>query len=315
VDSFCVLYLGKQNITKLKHNFMRKLQLRSMLFAAAILAFTISCSKDDDNNNGNNGGNNTPGDGITTATVHTSEVTMVEQTSVLVRGSVSKDGGATVTRRGFVWATSSNPTLSNNVVESGDGTGAFSEPITGLTKNTLYYVRAFATNSKGTSYGSNIGFNTLGDPAIGQLGPGGGYIFHLDGSGGGLVAAPDNSEFTWTVWGCSGTAIGGTSSNIGSGLANTIAIANGCSDDNIAAKLCLDLEAGGFSDWYLPSRDELAAMYSSLKAQGTGGFTDGYYWCSTEDDFQGAWFADFNNGAFTVGDKANTFVVRAIRKF
>ena len=77
-------------------------------------------------------------------------------------GNVTSDGGATVTARGIVWSTSPSPTiaLSTKTTESGT-TGAFSSNLTGLRSNTVYYVRAYATNSTGTSYGSEILLQTL----------------------------------------------------------------------------------------------------------------------------------------------------------
>ena len=77
------------------------------------------------------------------------------------------DGGASVTARGVVWNTSQNPTiaLSTKTID-GTGTGNFSSAISGLTPNTTYYLRAYATNSAGTAYGNEITFTTM--PTIGQ---------------------------------------------------------------------------------------------------------------------------------------------------
>jgi len=75
-------------------------------------------------------------------------------------GNVTSDGGASVTERGVVWATSINPTTSNNKVVVSGTTGSYSAEITGLTSNTTYHVRSFATNSVGTSYGADVSFTT-----------------------------------------------------------------------------------------------------------------------------------------------------------
>ena len=75
-------------------------------------------------------------------------------------GNVSSDGGATVTSRGVCWGTSPNPTVSGAHTSNGSGTGLFSSNMTGLAANTMYYVRAYATNSAGTNYGAQTTFTT-----------------------------------------------------------------------------------------------------------------------------------------------------------
>lgn len=88
-------------------------------------------------------------------------VSPITQTTATAGGNVTSDGGATVTARGIVWSTSSSPTLSDNVVSGGTGTGTFSVNITGLVASTTYWIRAYATNSMGTVYGTNVTFTTL----------------------------------------------------------------------------------------------------------------------------------------------------------
>ena len=94
-------------------------------------------------------------------TLTTSSVSSITSTSVNSGGNISSDGGAAVSARGLVYATTSNPTLVNTVLVIGSGTGSFSGTLTGLTPNTTYYVRAYATNSAGTGYGNEISFQTL----------------------------------------------------------------------------------------------------------------------------------------------------------
>jgi uncharacterized protein (TIGR02145 family) len=92
------------------------------------------------------------------ATIATSSITAYTATS---GGSISSDGGATVTVRGICWDTSSAPTTANSNTTNGFGTGTFTSSMTGLTPNTTYYVRAYATNSVGTTYGNEMSFTTL----------------------------------------------------------------------------------------------------------------------------------------------------------
>jgi uncharacterized protein (TIGR02145 family) len=103
-----------------------------------------------------------------TATLTTSSISSITYTSVSGGGNISSDGSATVSARGLVYSTSTNPTLSNTVFGIGSGTGSFSGTLTGLTPNTTYYVRAYATNSVGTAYGSLVSFTTLppGTPTL-----------------------------------------------------------------------------------------------------------------------------------------------------
>lgn len=97
----------------------------------------------------------------TLPTVTTNTVSSIVATTATCGGNVSSDGGATVTARGVCWSTSHNPTISNSKTTNGTGTGSFTSSITGLTTNTTYYVRAYATNSVGTAYGAERSFTTL----------------------------------------------------------------------------------------------------------------------------------------------------------
>lgn len=90
----------------------------------------------------------------TVPTVITGEVTCTTNTTATCGGEVSSNGGLVVTARGVCWSkTNQNPTISDNHTTDGTGTGDFTSNITGITPNTTYYVRAYATNDKGTGYG------------------------------------------------------------------------------------------------------------------------------------------------------------------
>lgn len=95
----------------------------------------------------------------TSPTVTTSSVTNIATNSGLGNGNVTDDGGATITERGICWNTSPNPTTANSKSIATGTTGAFSADIHSLTTGTTYYVRAYATNSVGTSYGSEVTFS------------------------------------------------------------------------------------------------------------------------------------------------------------
>lgn len=93
----------------------------------------------------------------------TKDVTDISETSAISGGNISDDKGATVTSRGVCWSTSQNPTIENNKTSDGSGTGSFTSNITNLVPKTTYYVRAYATNSAGTGYGSTMIFTTEED--------------------------------------------------------------------------------------------------------------------------------------------------------
>ena len=130
----------------------------------------------------------------------------------------------------------------------------------------------------------------------------------------GLIAAP--SDQGSTQWGCQGTTIPGADGiAIGTGAQNTIDIMNGCSTAGIAARLCGDLVLGGYSDWYLPSKDELNKLY--INRVTIGGFANNYYWSSTEFGSTSACVQYFLNGAQNLEPKSSSSNdnVRAVRAF
>ena len=102
----------------------------------------------------------------TVPTVATNNVSNITATSATCGGNVTSDGGASVTARGVCWSTLQNPTVSSSHTTDGSGTGSFTSSITGLTANTTYYVRAYATNSAGTAYGEQRNFTTTSVPSF-----------------------------------------------------------------------------------------------------------------------------------------------------
>ena len=115
------------------------------LLGATLLLFS-SCKKENDKN---------------IPVLSTTEVTGITQTTAMSGGNITDDRGSTVTTRGVCWSTSQNPTIRDSKTEDGDGAGNFTSSISGLEPNTTYHVRAYATNSAGTGYGSTMSFTTL----------------------------------------------------------------------------------------------------------------------------------------------------------
>lgn len=126
-----------------------KILLLTFLFSVII----NSCKKDDDNNEGI-----IIDAGIPVLT--TTTVTDITQTTAKSGGNITSDGGSYVTTRGVCWSTGQTPTVADNKTSNGIGTGSFTSFFSGLTANTTYYVRAYATNFNGTGYGSAVSFTT-----------------------------------------------------------------------------------------------------------------------------------------------------------
>lgn len=98
---------------------------------------------------------------VTLPVITTKAVSSITQTSATTGGDLTDEGGVTVTSRGVCWSTSANPSKSDNkITNNGTGIGTFTISITGLISGTTYYVRAYATNTKGTAYGNEINFQT-----------------------------------------------------------------------------------------------------------------------------------------------------------
>ncbi|NVO18476.1 MAG: T9SS type A sorting domain-containing protein [Bacteroidetes bacterium] len=95
------------------------------------------------------------------ASVTTTAVSGITLTSAISGGNVITDGGSAVTARGVCWGTTANPVATGNHTTDGSGTGTFISNIIGLSSNTTYHVRAYATNSSGTYYGDDLTFTTL----------------------------------------------------------------------------------------------------------------------------------------------------------
>jgi len=150
----------------------------------------------------------------------------------------------------------------------------------------------------------------------------GGIVFWLDGNGGGLIAAPTDQSYG-AEWGCFGTTISGADGTaIGTGNQNTIDIEAGCTNSGTAADICANLTLGGYSDWFLPSKDELNEMYLNIgqglagTSANVGGFAYTNYWSSTEDGNYYAWMQMFNFGIDQSSHmKYYNANVRAVRVF
>jgi len=255
----------------------------------------------------------------------TTAISSVAGTTAVSGGNITSDGGDNITARGVCWNTTSNPTLADSKTIDGTGTGVFLSSISGLTRNTTYFARAYATNSAGTAYGNEISFKTqlveVGDSYQGGivahiLQPGeSGYDINVTH---GLIASVSDLAQGSSSW-YNGSLIftGATGTVIGTGSLNTTTIiASQGNTGSYAAKICRDYTGGGYSDWYLPSKDELNKLY--LNKTIIGGFISSTYWSSSDYDINYAWAQYFANGIqsyFNPKNLSAAYCVRAIRSF
>jgi hypothetical protein len=266
------------------------------VFAGAIFIAAAGCTKESS-------------DSSSSPAITTAEVTGITQTNATCGGTVTSDGGAAVTARGVCWNTSPLPTLAGNHTADGSGTGTFVSTLTGLTNDKVYYVRAYATNSKGTSYGNQVSFSNSPNPTfwLGQS-YGGGKVFYLDGSRG-LIVAPAVYSAKWSNYPFDII----TATALFTGKTNTNLIAN--SDTNYtarnAASICRDYDNG--SGWFLPSRDELAEMVKNKDYLDLNDNSN-YYWSSSHVNTGQAWCVNFY-GNYIPKDKTLELSLRPVRRF
>lgn len=204
---------------------------------------------------------------------------------------------------------------------------AIGSPAAGL----LVWCTNCGSNGELQVYNGSAWTNMIGDaasvftPAIGDYYQGG-VIFYLDGSGGGLICAINDQDAggSGIQWynGIS-TTTGATATAVGSGQANTTAIIANQGAGSYAATICDDYTGGGYTDWFLPSQDELYEMYlnkaaieSTAIANGGSGFSTIYwYWSSSEFNYthvRDQKFDTFNQG---ISEKQFNRKVRAVRAF
>lgn len=269
-------------------------------------------------------------------TLTTTAVSSITKYGASSGGTITSNGGSTITVSGICWSTTATPTISDNKTTDGTTSGTFTSTITGLTAGTTYYVRAYATNAIGTSYGAAQSFTTLSSSALPTVGSsyGGGvvaYVYQVGDPGYSSVNTPvlisatsdqtSGGRVNWSNSSNLSTAVnlsGASYEILGAGSANTDAIISLYTNTGTyAAKTARDYRGGGFSDWYLPSRDELNKLYINRLVIGSFNTNNSHpvsvYWTSTEANLSVANGQNFGTGAYAPDSKAWTFQVRAVR--
>lgn len=137
--------------TQSKNIYMKKEKFNSIYYLTYVLfifTLVISCKKEEKIS-------------LPELTTTTTQVANITQSSAISGGNITSDGGTPITERGVCWSTKDNPTIADSKTSDGSGIGSFTSNLLGLSSNTTYYVRSYATNSQGTYYGSQVSFTTL----------------------------------------------------------------------------------------------------------------------------------------------------------
>jgi uncharacterized protein (TIGR02145 family) len=218
--------------------------------------------------------------------VTTNSVTAMTDNNAWGGGNVTYNGGGTVTARGLCWNTTGSPTVSDAHTVDGSGTGSFISNITGLTYNTLYNVRAYATNSAGTGYGNEIQITTSSLFTCGtttatdydgnvyntvQIGTQCWMVQNLktthyadgtalvDGTSAGYIAWGNNVKY-WFVF-----ANNPANKNIYGLMYAWAAVMNGAASSNSSPSFVQGVCPTG---WHVPSRAEWSTLYNYVGGQG-----------------------------------------------
>ena len=230
----------------------------------------------------------------------------------------SSDGGSVITS---YTATSSPGGITGTLSQAGSG----SFTVTGLTNGTAYTFTVTATNVIGTSLASAASNSITPLVQVGEFYQGG-VVFWVDSTGThGLIAAVEDQSPGIQWYNGSYLTTGATGIAVGTGATNTTTIISvqGAIETSYAAGLARAYTGGGYTDWFLPSKDELNTMYTkratintTALANSGSNFRTNYYWSSTEDDSESAWRQNFNNGnQSNYGKLATNLSVRAVRAF
>jgi hypothetical protein len=171
---------------------------------------------------------------------------------------------------------------------------------------------------------TGISNQTTESYSIGSQGPAGGYVFYDKGfeSNGWRYMEAAPNDIVNSSWGCMDVNIAGTGLALGSGFSNTNLIVTGCTNNNIAAKRCLDFSINGYDDWFLPSQNEFTEIYKNLISKNIGNFSTtpipnlgNLYWTSTQLTTASGSHCNLDNGQFYQFGKVYELYVRPVRYF
>jgi hypothetical protein len=232
---------------------------------------------------------------------------------------VTNEKGLVVNQAGICWSSNKNPTITDYTYKVYAPNQVIHverlKVLRPLAKSTIY-VRSYAITDQGTFYGNELSFDTPMD--VGYRHAGGIIAYMNEEKTHGLVISEDTfGKMPWAPGNLFVKETFATSSS--DGLANTDKIIDTYGSTGYAAFACRNFRGGGYSDWYLPSIEELTLMITTgLKA----GFVGGVHWSSSEFSYQSGKALDFNGMYWNpviinIGSaiKNSTCNLRAVRKF
>ena len=265
---------------------------------------------------------------ISKPSVNTEAVTGISQNKATLNGKINSNGGGSISKYGFVYSRFTNsPSLNDGYtveLHSSNPTSAFSTTISSLSAGVTYYVRAFAINELGITYGNVKSFRqplSIGDEYEGGVVA---YLFQSGDSGyvwgeqhGLIIPKKDDRPTNTYQWGY--YSVYYTYNGIGEGKNNTTKIASACGSGSAAYYVKNQYRAGGKTDWFLPSIGELQKIYynrNSLNISSSS--SNDKYWSSTQYsiyDSNYAYYMHFYNGYSDDSYKSNYKKVLPVRQF
>ncbi len=254
----------------------------------------------------------------------------ITNTTAYGKINVTSNGGAALTAVGLCWSTTFTPTTNDNKVTGYPGLGISDFTLSGLTAGQTYFVRSYATNINGTSYGTQVPLLLvpLGSRYLG------GILYYTLEAGDlgydqnqvhGLIASEynidplGNDSYTWHNTNAANKDIytGANATAIGTGLTNTDIIIASQGTGNYAAYLARAHNGGGYTDWFLPSTYEMLKMVvnkSSFSAP-YNTLLNNFFWTSTDGSNPNATRITFTDLLIRSYEKYNPQRIRAVRAF
>ena len=265
------------------------------------------------------------GTSVANPTLTMSTASLTSFTSMEVKGKVESDNGLELSETGFCISLDNTPTLENSfqILSSTLQNQESNIQFTNLNANTQYYVKFYCKSMKGVSYSQAYGIKTPKTYNIGDLGPAGGTIIYQKPSYSKLwnfieVANQDISG-TYT-WGNSINQTNITDTGLENGLENTTAMLSFFGKSGSYAALAADnWTYNNFSDWYLPTIQELILIHNTILNKPNHNLADDMYWSSSEDSNfpDRAWVVRMipSSELYFTQAKKELVNVRAIRRF
>lgn len=246
-------------------------------------------------------------------------VSNITSTTAISGGNISDNGGGVIIESGLCYSINPFPTIADSIYINTTSNGSFSTNLINLVPNTTYYVRAYAKNVAGVAYGSSVSFKTL--IVLGDFYQGGKVTYILNSNDPGYVIGENHGLIVTPTcgngipWGS--TSFSNTSTFLGTGNANTNLIVNQYGSTGFYAALySYNLVYNGYSDWYLPSAEELNKVINNATIcgiiLGSMNFTSNWIWSSSQFDESRSWA---HGPSFGYANKSAGYKVYSVRSF